>query len=173
MRKKTFDSEDYFNFLYDMAFDSDDYVGLARILHDIEYRWIDNMDENRKEDGIDIRKYYLADELGYMPDDIDTYDPYIFKDYVSVFEVFVGFANRLCRDVLDGYEVADLIYQFCKNLNIYYENWEIGTKEKSVRMSVKKWENGTDFNKNIWGIGKKAENLDLWSQAMVWINEFS
>ena len=176
MKHKSFDKEDYFNFLYDMAFENDDYVGLARILHSIEYRWTIRMDENRVGDGLEIRKYYLSDDLGYMPEDMDVNDPYIFSDFVSVFEVFVGFANRLCRDFLDDYEVFDLIYMFCQNLGILFENWEVDKKERSIRKTVRNFMLREEKCKNIWGFGTKYDDfndLDLWKQGMRWINEIN
>ena len=35
--RRVYDKEDYFNFLYDLSFDDDDNIELARILHDIPY----------------------------------------------------------------------------------------------------------------------------------------
>ena len=74
MRKYT--EEDYFNFLYDLAFTSEDYISLAKLLHNMDFEWVLRLDENRADDGIEIRKYYLADKNGYLPDTIDV-DDYI------------------------------------------------------------------------------------------------
>ena len=73
MSRRRYSKTEYFEFLYDMAFTSDKYYELAKVLHGMDYIWYNLMDENTMYNGIEIRKYYLCDELGYMPEEIDEY----------------------------------------------------------------------------------------------------
>ena len=169
MRKYT--EEDYFNFLYDLAFTSEDYISLAKLLHNMDFEWVLRLDENRADDGIEIRKYYLADENGYLPDGIEV-DDYIFPDEPSVLEVLVGFSNKICRDMAPKMCIPDLINMFVENLDIKYEDWEFPQIPKKIIDKIKKWELGEEkisiFGKK-WGNGEK--HPDLWSQASLWLYE--
>ncbi len=159
-KRRNYTKNEYFEFLLDLGFGSDKYWDLAKELHNLDYIWHDRMDENRMYDGIEIRKYYLSDDLGYMPDEIDEYDEYIFPSSPSVLEVLVGFSNRLCRDIL-GWEVKKLVKLWMKNLEIYSVNCD----REFVRESVREWLNG-----EICIFGEKSqESTDLWSQAALWM----
>lgn len=162
--RRVYDKEDYFNFLYDLSFDDDDNIELAHILHDIPYEWKEPMDENREWDGIEIRKYYLADELGYLPDDIDVYDEYVFPEDVSVLEMFAGFSNRLCRDIISFMSTQDLVKFWLDNLGVLGGRFEDANFIKNI---VKRWEKGD----NRYYIFKKGEKGDLWLRAFKWLDE--
>jgi len=165
---RIFSEEGYFDFLYDLAFVDDDYVEIAKVLHDTTFEWVLRMDENRMYDGIEIRKYYLSDEHGYLPKDIDVND-YIFPKYPSVFEVLVGFSNRMRRDLSCEMEIFELIEMFLKNTKIFLGNWEVAKNKEKILNSIKKWENGAI---SIFGLPKgDFEGLDLWSQASLWLYE--
>lgn len=163
--RRVYDKEDYFNFLYDLSFYNDDEIELAQILHDIPYEWKEPMDENREWDGIEIRKYYLADELGYLPDDIDVYDEYVFPKKVSVFEMFAGFSNRLCRDIISFMTTQDLIELWLNNLGVLGGRFEDANFIKNV---IKRWEKG---DKQYY-IFKRGEKGDLWMRAFKWLDEY-
>ena len=163
--RRRYDAEDYFNFLYDMAFDDDDNIELAHILHDMTYEWYIPLDENIEDNGYEIRKYYLSDSLGYMPSDIDIYDEYIFPKNISVLEMFVGFSNKLCRDVVSFMDVPEMIEMFLSNLGILGET---GEHEKFVKNIVKRWEMGDER----YYIFEKGEKGDLWNKASRWLEEY-
>ena len=157
--RRKYTKTEYFEFLYDLGFGSSGkYYDLAKELHKIDYIWYNRMDENRMYDGIEIRKYYLSDDLGYMPDDIDEYDEYIFPDTPSVLEVWVGFANRLCRDILD-WRVDKLVKLWVKELDLR------GDKD-SVRTIMDDWMNGES---NMFGLDESQNTQDLWSQAAIFM----
>lgn len=162
-RRSSYNKTEYFEFLYELAFGSNNkYWELAKELHKIDYIWYNKMDENRMYDGIEIRKYYLSDDLGYMPDDIDEYDDYIFPAEPSVLEVLVGFANRLCRDILN--------WRVSKLIKIFLGNWGIDWKSDSeeIKSVVLSWENG---ELGIFG-EEISTDIDLWSQAAAWMGDF-
>lgn len=161
--RRKYNKTEYFEFLYDLAFgDNRKYWDVAKDLHKLDYIWYNIMDENRMYDGIEIRKYYLSDDLGYMPDEIDEYDDYIFPSNPSVLEVLVGFSNRLCRDVIN--------FKISKLFKIFLGNWGIGYKSNfdEIKSAVLSWENG---ELGIFGEGISTD-LDLWSQATAWIDNF-
>lgn len=160
--RRKYSKTEYFDFLVDYGFNNNRYRDLAKVLHNIDYVWENRMDENRMYDGVEIRKYYLCDELGYMPDDIDEYDDYIFPPTPSVLEVLVGFSNRLCRDVLN-WEVPKLIKIFLGNWGIDYKS-----DKDEIKSAIIAWENGElgIFGENI------NTDLDLWTQATLWMQEF-
>ena len=159
--KRKYTKTEYFDFLFDLGFGNDSkHVDLAKRLHKIDYIWFDRMDENRMYDGIEIRKYYLSDDLGYMPDDIDEFDEYIFPNTPSVLEVLVGFANRLCRDIL-GWKVKKLIRFWIDNLGL--------TRSKTCTDDIiTDWMEGYI---NMFGLDESQLPQDLWSQAARWIQE--
>ena len=167
-KRRNYNKTEYFIFLYELGFKNDKYWDLAKCLHNIDYVWYNRMDENRYYDGIEIRKYYLCDDLGYMPDDIDQYDEEIFGEGVSVLEVWVGFANRLCRDILN-WKVCKLVEIFLGNLGIDYltdKKWGIGEQEK-VENIIYRWENG-----ELGIFGDEIDlKKDLWSQAAEWMQD--
>lgn len=161
--RRRYSKTEYFEFLLDLGFNgADKYYDLAKILHEIDYIWFNRMDENTMYNGIEIRKYYLSDELGYMPDEIDEYDEYIFPSTPSVLEVLVGFSNRLCRDVLN-WKVSKLMKMFVENLGL----------DKNVRNdhniyeTVDMWMNG---ELSIFG-DVSTTSTDLWSQAALWMQK--
>ena len=164
--RRRYDAEDYFNFLFDLGFDgNDDNLELAHMLHDMDYEWYIPLDENVEWNGYEIRKYYLSDELGYMPDDIDIYDSNVFPRSVSVLEMLVGFANKLCRDVISFMDVCELIEMMLDNLGVLGERYE---NEKFVKNIVKRWEMGDER----YYVFEKGERGDLWNKASHWLNNY-
>lgn len=161
--RRRYSKTEYFEFLLDLGFNgADKYYDLAKILHEIDYIWFNRMDENTMYNGIEIRKYYLSDELGYMPDEIDEYDEYIFPANPSVLEVLVGFSNRLCRDVLN-WKVSKLMKMFIENLGLD-KNRKNST---DVREIIFEWMEG---DISLFGIDV-PKSTDLWSQAAVWMQD--
>ena len=172
--KREFSREDYFDFLYFLAFKKRGYRGLAKFLFEYPFKWYLLLDENRVYDGIEIRKYYLCDELGYLPDDIDVDNVEIFTPQISVLEVLVGFANRINRDLIRGKRVADLVWMFVNNLGLV-EIWDDFEKnplhspyEKGGKI-LENWMSGIDFG--LFDIEKSHLSRPLWEQVMVWIDK--
>jgi hypothetical protein len=163
-KRRNYNKTEYFIFLYELGFKSDKYWELAKCLHNIDYIWYNKMDENRMYDGIEIRKYYLSDELGYMPDDIDEYDDYIFPPEPSVLEVLVGFSNRLCRDILN-WRVDKLMSIWMRNLKLDKLCNKSVVFVGEVEETIEKWMNG---DLSIFG-DEVRKTTDLWSQAAEWM----
>lgn len=164
IKKRLYTEEDYFNFLYNLAFKKDDYILLAKELHSIEYEWDLRMDENRVDDGYEIRKYYLADKNGYLPDDVDI-DDVIFPERPSVLEVWVGFSNKLCRDSLNGWKITDLIKIYLDNLLLSDQNNSNFNKRNCIYL-VESWMSGS-----ISMFGEDVDkSTDLWTQSAQWMD---
>lgn len=85
--------EVYFNWLYskvasvDVPTPSLTYLGLLRELHSIEFVWLVSGDDNRAEDGIDVRKEFLIQS--HLED-----DPYWMSMGCSVLEMLIAFSRR-------------------------------------------------------------------------------
>jgi hypothetical protein len=180
--------DDYFNFLYFFALGSkykhDKYLkDICWRLHHIDYYWTLKMDENRMYDGEEMRKYYLADDNGYLSDYDDIYDPDIFPQKITVFEVLVGFSNRLRRDVSRSFPNSKnkwgIIGVMLSNIFLVLESKKSGEIGENLESIIDNWmrtgELGVIFDKSgerhigIFGeIGEKDE--DLLTQAFNFIN---
>ncbi len=163
--RRKYSAASYFNFLYSLAFRDICYRELAHELDNIIYDWRLPMDENRMWDGYDIRKYYLCDESGYLPDGIDIYDDKIFAEMPSVLEVMVGFANRIYEDICEDYSTDEWIWMWLSNLDIIDERGECDLQ--NLRELVEKWESG----KSMFFKGKWDENTNLWDQCAAFLNK--
>lgn len=95
MPKRETLNEAYFNWLYD-AVDlkrrNISHRNLCRLLHDKQFRWFVANDDNRCDDGLQLRDYYIQEqEL-----DTDHLEVVSFLERgCSVFEVFVAIAGRM------------------------------------------------------------------------------
>lgn len=165
IKKRLYTEEGYFNFLYDLAFKKNNYILLAKELHAITYEWDLRMDENRVDDGYEIRKYYLADKNGYLPDGIDLDDD-IFPRWPSVLEVLVGFSNKLCRDSLVGWKISDLFNIYLSNLWLDDMTDRKFDKKKCIYL-INEWMDG---GISMFG-DESTKSTDLWSQAAEWMQE--
>lgn len=86
--------EVYFNWLYSKVASVDvpttpslSYLKLLRLLHSIEFVWLVSGDDNRAEDGLEIRREFLNQSRM-------DYDPEWALLGCSVFEMLIAFARR-------------------------------------------------------------------------------
>jgi len=81
--------EEYFNWLCAKVISpySNNYVDLMIVLHRTEFVWFIKGDRNRKEDGLELRDYFL-NESGLEK------DPAWFNEPCSILEVLIAFAQR-------------------------------------------------------------------------------
>lgn len=85
------------------------YWELMRILYSTEFVWVVPMDENRMEDGLELREDFLR--ITRLENDSEW-----FNDPCSVFEVFVAFATR--ADFQTDLSAKDWFWIFMTNLNL-------------------------------------------------------
>lgn len=106
----------YFNWLYAKVHTlktptpSLRYDILFQTLHKIEFTWFIPGDDNRAEDGKELRREFLL--MGDFPDDIEwrTLVP------CSVFEMLIAFSRRAERNT--GTNAKDWFWEFLSNLNL-------------------------------------------------------
>lgn len=102
---------DYFNWLYDKACgnrysDGISYKKLLMELHNTVFRYSIQKDENRAEDGIDLRRRFAYDY-----DAIDDADEYL-TDPCSVFEMILALAIRCEETIMDDSSIGDRTTQW-------------------------------------------------------------
>lgn len=98
--------KEYFGWLCDMidtkAHPVRNYRTLLLYLHSVDFRYILPMDENRFEDGIDLR-YRFGYEKGYVQPELDRLIP----KPCSVFEMIVALALRCEENIMADPEYGD------------------------------------------------------------------
>lgn len=96
LKREIFDDVAYYQWLQELVWADrepyDEYVMLISSLHKMPYRWVSENDKNRASDGIKMRELFVETE-GYDVEDIPDRP-------CSVFEMLVGFANRIERDIM-------------------------------------------------------------------------
>jgi hypothetical protein len=93
-----FRSKAYFDWLCSLVMFPDNdktYLGLMQMMHDKEFVWTVGNDDNRIQDGRDLRQYYL-----YMSKVLDEQHPTLTRtlthiEAVSVLEVLIGLSSRV------------------------------------------------------------------------------
>lgn len=103
--------EEYFNWLCAKVLDPhiNNYYDLMRILHSTEFVWSSLGDKNRKEDGLELRDYFL-NESGWEK------EPLWFNEPCSVLEVLIAFAQRVSFQT--DIPVRDWFHIFLNNLRL-------------------------------------------------------
>lgn len=84
---------------------------LFKTLHNLEFVWLLPGDDNRAEDGKELRRQFLLE--GHFPDDVEwrTQIP------CSVFEMLLAFAVRAEKNTM-GYSKIEWFWEFLRNLNL-------------------------------------------------------
>lgn len=121
----------YFNWLYakvhtlktstpSLAFDT-----LFKTLHNLEFVWLLPGDDNRAEDGKELRREFLI--MGEFPDDLEwrTQIP------CSVFEMLVAFSIRAEKNT--GTPARDWFWEFLRNLNLSEANDASGIDPEEIQ----------------------------------------
>jgi hypothetical protein len=124
----------YFNWLYakiytlktptpSLSFDT-----LFRTLHQIEFVWLITGDDNRAEDGKELRREFLI--MGEIPDDLEwrTLNP------CSVLEMLIGFAKRAERNT--STPAREWFWEFITNLGLYEANDASGVEPDEINDTI-------------------------------------
>ena len=104
--------DDYFDWLYDLVCDGiysgrNSYRQLLMFLHNTEFTWIIEMDENRAHDGIDLRDRFSISQ-GY---DYSFVDRCISRP-CSVLEMMIALAIRCEENIMDDTAYGDRTTQW-------------------------------------------------------------
>ena len=70
-------------------------------LHDVDFEWLIDMDENRAQDGIDLRDRFIR-ECEYSKDDVEYLDK-----PCSILEMMVALALRAEQTIMDDPDVGN------------------------------------------------------------------
>ncbi len=102
---------EYFNWLFAKVVlpYSQNYYGLLQILYRTEFVWIVSGDRNRKEDGLELREYFLTE--AFMKKDLEW-----FNEPCSLLEVFVAFAKK--AEFQTDIPARDWFSTFLENLGL-------------------------------------------------------
>jgi hypothetical protein len=163
---------DYENWLLDkVGFHDRKYSKLMNALHHIDFFWVNEMDENREKDGVELRRDYF-DDIGISGG--------FFENKCSVLEMLIAFAIRIdweyVGDVSDPH--ADrLLWVFISNLGLdQFDNKNFNFDEIVVK--INNWLSH-NFTKNGVGSICPLKNVDcedqreksIWRQMMSFIHE--
>lgn len=88
------------------------YWSLFKVLFEYEFYWIIPNDDNRCEDGKDLRYDFLR-ELGKDPADVD---PHWLDEGCSMLELLIGLAKRLVFET--NAELAEWFWELVENLDL-------------------------------------------------------
>lgn len=162
--------EAYFNWLCAKVTSPyvNNYIDLLQILHRTEFVWVIPGDKNRKEDGVELRDYFL-NETGYDKDSL------WFNELCSIFEVLVAFAQRAAFQI--EYSVSDWFWKFMENLNLN-EYRQISDTDLPVIediLYVFIWRT-YDFNGNggLFPLDEPEQDqrqVEIWYQFCAWVAE--
>lgn len=152
---------------------------LMQLLHNMEFTWINAMDENRAVDGVNLRKRYLS-ETGVKanwPDGL--IDEFLHENPCSLLEMFAALSIRLDRDWYGdpGDPRPDIIFHdMIDNLGlVYYTNKHFNEDEiceKCVRFLSRKITKTGKYG--IFPLKKPIRDqreAEIWKQAMAYICE--
>lgn len=151
----------YYKFLLSLIGDCPD-CELLRYLFEVDYIWTIHLDENRAQDGIDLRCLYA--NLNKLTIDIFQDKP------CSMLEMLIAFANRIENDFMgsaEGNNAPRWFYQMLVSLGIA-EDMKRFDKSR-VDHALIKFFNHQIALFDIPGI----EKLQLWDQLNSWLNNLT
>jgi hypothetical protein len=98
---------------------------LFKTLHNLEFVWLLSGDDNRAEDGKELRREFFI--MGNIPDDEEwrTQIP------CSVFEMLIGFSRR--ADKNSRTSAKEWFWEFLKNLNLAEANDASGIEPNEIQ----------------------------------------
>lgn len=157
----------YLNWLMNIVIDEEHQYceSIFDILFDREFYWTINMDENRAEDGIHLRKVF-EDQTGHMYEDDGP---------CNMLEMMVALAVRGSEDILwDGENnwTPFLFWSMVDNLDILECSSIEDINEKITRFLDRNYEkNGSGSLFVLSHFPKNFQKLEIWYQMQYWISE--
>lgn len=150
------------------------YSRLFEILHDIKFTWVIERDDNREDDGVELRDDYDIPD-GYSEEEDEAF----MAHWCSVLEMMIGLAIRVDDEFIgDPAEEhpEDFFMEMIENLglNIYKGN---RYREDDVIKIVRRWLN-REFDRKGNGSPfpvrrdrRDQRKLEIWDQMNSYINE--
>lgn len=187
MGRKTTLSQDYFDWLYSqIKYKKTNYTMLCKELCEKKFRWSIHNDDNRCEDGLNLRNIFIDEN---QLDESHTEVKYFLKAECTLFEVLVALAQRM-NDVMYDLEDQDnksatWFHEMIKNLeldkftdlHIYKERFD-PLAEAEIDDRLDTFLSRTyDFygNGSLFPLKKRPRkdmaNTEIWYQMMAWLDE--
>lgn len=176
--------KDYFDWLKSIVGAEAEYSFLWWKLHNTDFIWLIDRDENRAEDGKYLRYIFTVsayDRVDFNPEEVDEY----LSGPCSVMELLVGLARRMEHDIMENDDLGDRtgvwFHEMITNLGLdkYDDKHYSETKVSDIihRFMGRKY--GKTGVGNVFkvgqGVGHKIgpdlRNLEIWDQLQVYVLE--
>lgn len=170
-----------------IGFNSDSYFRLINILHNTLFIYDIDRDNNREEDGIELRNDFFNDRFIKLPGPLEKLMnrefPAYWNNRCSVLEMLIALSLRMNDEYVGDIEesITDKIfYDLISNLGL--ENMDDRSlsdpkNEKKVKSIIKRWltrrfdysGNGSIFP--IKNPSRDQRTIEIWEQMLEYINE--
>lgn len=172
--------KDYFEWLKSLVEAEEEYSFLWWKLHNTDFIWLIDRDENRAEDGKYLRYIFTVsayDRIDFNQEEVDEY----LSGPCSVMELLVGLARRMEHDIMENDDLGDRtpewFHDMIKNLglDIYDDKHYSEEKVSKIihRFMGRKY--GKSGAGNVFCVGHKNgpdfRNLEIWDQMQVYVLE--
>lgn len=179
---------DWMMALVDADMEGHGYVTLCHILHEMEFYWVLNHDENRAEDGIMLRgdwyNMVLDEGQDWFSDVTDGYiRGWIEHEPCTVLEMMVALASRIENTVMynsdDPNRTADWFDQMLINLGLddFTDDWiTLDSRDEIISRVQVALDRQYDFRGNggFWPLRhsrKDQRKVEIWYQMNQWLIE--
>lgn len=135
---------------------------LFKTLHNLEFIWLLSGDDNRAEDGKELRREFLI--MGDIPD----HEEWRTQIPCSVFEMLIAFSRRAEKNT--GAPAADWFWEFLKNLNLAEANDGSGIEPGEIEdvIEILLWRNyPPDGDGGLFPLmepNRDQTKLEIWEQ---------
>lgn len=179
--------EEYFSWLYSLIGDQrHDYKKLCKELHEKKFRWSIHNDDNRLEDGLDLRDLFFEEK---KLDESHVEVAYWLRADCSVFEVLVALARRINDLMYDLSHQEDhtskWFLEMITNLrlNRFTDNFDRDERfppqfEAEINEKLEVWLDrayGSDGYGGLFPLKKRhskdQSRVEIWYQMMAWLDE--
>ena len=175
-------NNEYFEWMYDIVCSDKDYSKLSYrkllyFLHDVEFTYMYDRDENRAIDGIDFR-YRFGDECGYSDSIIQTY---LDTRPCSVLEMMVALALVVEEHIMDDPTFGNRTGQWFWNMIVSLGLGSMSdarfdrdyTEQVIIRFLNREYErNGKGGLFTISDDRRDMRTAEIWYQTMWYLNDF-
>jgi hypothetical protein len=175
--------DEYFKWLYrQIDKERGSFRKLCWILYNKPFRWHVPNDDNRAQDGLELRQLFMEEN---NLDETHIEVKYFLKGECTIFEMLVGLARRIDYQTIDlqtpAIQTAKWFWKLIENLQLdsFRDStlFDLGSEETIEYIIEKMLDRTYDFN----GIGslfpmkrkppKDMRKVEIWYQLMLWLDE--
>lgn len=181
--------QEYFDWLYDFVCSSNrnrpelSYRRLFAFLHSIEFIYILEDDANRYDDGLQLRRRFVSEKLGYSTDDRDSYRYIldILRGPCSVLEMLIALSLRCEEQIMDdpryGNRIKQWFWSMIKTIGIQTETDDMFddrfVEDKILIFLNREYEpNGFGGLFYIPDTDEDMRELSIWAQLNRYLDNF-